>query len=254
MGQKVSPIANRLGYIEDWESKWFNFKEMPGLIEEDFFIRKYIRDKEGRGAGISKIMIERTGKILKISIYTARPGIIIGRRGQEIENLRSEIENIVEKKTFINVLEIKEPALDAQLVADSIAIQLEKNLNYRRVIKRAIERTMSCGAGGIKVMISGRIGGIEIARSEWFKEGRIPTNTFRANIHFAKSEALIKKGKIGIKVWIFKGELFRKTDKDLLKEKEAQLIETEKIKQFEELPSLDHDFIEEVKEETEEKV
>jgi len=238
MGQKISPTANRLGYIVDWTSRWFSLREMPDLIEEDFIIRKFINDKH-RATAISKVVIERTGKILRISIYTARPGIIIGRHGQEIESLRSEIESMTGKKTFINVLEIKEPATDAELVGQGIAFQLEKNMNFRRVLKRAIERAMQHGALGIKIMVAGRLGGAEIARTEWMKDGRIPTNTFRADIDYAKEEAIIKKGKIGIKVWIFKKELFRKTDKDLLREKEAHLVEKEKISEVINEPTLE---------------
>ncbi|MFN3966782.1 MAG: 30S ribosomal protein S3 [Endomicrobiia bacterium] len=229
MGQKVPPKANRLGYIEDWNSKWFNLREMPDLIEEDFRIRHFLKQKL-KNAAVSKIVIERAGKYLRISIYTARPGIVIGRRGQEIENIRQEIETLTGKKTFVNVMEIKEPALDAQLVAEAIALQIEKNVNYRRAMKRMIERTMASGALGIKVMVSGRLAGAEIARTEWLKEGRIPLHTYRADIDYGFAEAIIKKGKIGVKVWIFKKELFRKTDKDMLKE--AELIEKDKIEEI----------------------
>jgi small subunit ribosomal protein S3 len=225
MGQKLSPKINRLGYIEDWTSKWFNLREMPDLVEEDFSIRKYI-DEKLKFAAISKVVIERTGKFLRLSIYTGRPGIVIGRGGQEIENLKQDIEEITGKKVFINVMEIKVPALDAQLVSYGIALQLEKNINYRRAVKRAMERTMASGALGIKVMVSGRLGGAEIARSEWLKEGRIPLHTFRADINYGFSEAMIKKGKIGVKTWIFRREFFRKTDKDLLKEAELVGKET----------------------------
>jgi len=144
MGQKVPPKANRLGYIEDWTSRWFNLREMPELIEEDFHIRRYVKQKL-RFAGMSKLVIERAGKYLRLAIYTARPGIVIGRGGQEIENLRQEIESMVGKKTFVNVMEIKEPTLDAQLVADALAMQIEKNVNYRRAIKRAIGSSMNSG-------------------------------------------------------------------------------------------------------------
>ncbi|OIO73230.1 MAG: 30S ribosomal protein S3 [Elusimicrobia bacterium CG1_02_37_114] len=226
MGQKVPPKANRLGYIEDWTSRWFNLREMPELIEEDLHIRRYVKQKL-RFAGMSKLVIERAGKYLRLAIYTARPGIVIGRGGQEIENLRQEIESMVGKKTFVNVMEIKEPTLDAQLVADALAMQIEKNVNYRRAIKRAIGSSMNSGALGIKIMVSGRLGGVDIARTEWLKEGRIPLHTFRADIDYGFSEAMIKKGKIGIKVWLFKKEFFRKTDKDLIEE--ARLVDKETI-------------------------
>ena len=240
MGQKVPPLANRLGYIETWTSKWFTRKNQPELIEEDFKIRQHIQHKF-KYATVSKTIIERAGKYLRISIYTARPGIIIGRRGQEIENLREDIELLTGKKTVINVMEIKEPTLDAQLVAEAIVLQLERNLPYRRVMTAAIQRTMSSGALGIKVMISGRLAGAEIARSEWLKEGRIPLHTYRANIDYGFAEAIIKKGKIGVKVWIFKQEFFRKTDKDLLKE--AEVVEKEKIEQLSEEKPPDEKII-----------
>ncbi|MEW6041802.1 MAG: 30S ribosomal protein S3 [Elusimicrobiota bacterium] len=226
MGQKVPPKANRLGYIEDWNSRWFNLRDRPELIEEDFRIRSLIKQKL-RLAAVSKVVIERAGKFLRVNIFTARPGIVIGRRGQEIENLRQEVELTTGKKTYINVMEIKEPALDAQLVSEAIAFNIEKQVNYRRAMKKAMERTMQSRALGIKTMVSGRLGGVEIARTEWLREGRIPLHTFRADIDYGFSEAIIKKGKIGVKVWIFKKELYRKTDKDLLKE--AQLVEKEKI-------------------------
>lgn len=231
MGQKVPPKANRLAYIEDWTSRWFNLISQPELIEEDFKIRQYIKQKLYL-VGISKIIIDRTGKFLNVSIYTARPGIVIGRKGEQIESLRQEIEDMTGKKTNINVMEIKEPALDAQLVAEGIALQLEKNINYKRVMQRAIERVMSAGALGVKVQVSGRLDGAEIARSEWLKEGRLPLHSYRADIDFGFAEAMIKKGKIGVKVWIFKKELFRKTDKDLLEE--ARKIEKEQIEEIEE--------------------
>lgn len=226
MGQKVPPRANRLGYIETWTSKWFSQRNMPELIEEDFRIRGVLKDKL-RHAAVSKIVIERAGKYLKISIFTARPGIVIGRRGQEIEKLRSEIEIMSGKKTYVNVMEIKEPTLDATLVSEAVAMQLERNINYRRAMKKTMEQTMGAGALGIKVMVSGRLGGAEIARSEWLRTGRIPLHTFRADIDYGFSEAIIKKGKIGVKVWIFKKELYRKTDKDLLKE--ADVVNREEI-------------------------
>lgn len=251
MGQKVPPLANRLGYIETWTSRWFSRRNRPELIEEDFKIRQYIKQKF-RYAAISKIVIERAGKYLRISIYTARPGIIIGRHGQEIERLRQEIEQITDKKSVINIMEIKEPTLDAQLVAEAIALQLEKNLPYRRVMKRAIERTMSSGALGIKVMVSGRLAGAEIARSEWLKEGRIPLHTYRADISYGFAEAIIKKGKIGVKVWIFKKELFRKTDKELLKE--AELVEKEKAEELAQEKPFEEEIISEVEKESEEEI
>ncbi|MDR0977612.1 MAG: 30S ribosomal protein S3 [Endomicrobium sp.] len=222
MGHKVNPKSVRLGYIRDWESKWFNLKEMPDFIEEDRRIRVYLKNKL-KLASVSKIVIERPGKYLRVNIYTARPGIVIGKGGQGIDNLRKEIEVMSSKKTFINVMEIKKAEIDAQLVAESIAFQLEKQIAFRRAMKKSIEKAMSAGAHGIKVMVSGRLGGAEIARTEWLKEGRVPLQTFRADIDYGFAEAYTTMGQIGVKVWIFKKELFRKTTKELFEE--AKLVD-----------------------------
>ncbi|MDR3274897.1 MAG: 30S ribosomal protein S3 [Endomicrobium sp.] len=226
MGHKVHPKSVRLGYIKDWESKWFNLKEMPDFIEEDYRIRVYLKNKL-KLASVSKIGIERPGKYLRVNVYTSRPGIVIGKGGQSIENLRKELETITSKKTFVNVTEIKKPELDAQLAAESIAFQLEKQIAFRRVMKKAIEKAMISGAQGIKVMVSGRLGGAEIARTEWLKEGRVPLQTFRADIDYGFTEACTTMGQIGVKVWIFKKELFKKTAKELLKE--TKLIDASAI-------------------------
>ncbi len=230
MGQKVPPRALRLGYIEEWSSKWFaSFREYPTLIEEDWHVRRYLKGKL-KLASVSRIGIERPGnKFLRVNIYTARPGIIIGRRGVDIENLRRDIEEMTGRRTMINVFEIKQAESDAQLVAEGIALQLEKRISYRRAMKRAIERAMASGALGIKVAVGGRLGGAEIARSEWLREGRIPLHTFRALIDYGFSEAICTYGKIGVKVWIFKKELFKKSKEDLLEE--VKLVELEKIKE-----------------------
>ena len=217
MGHKVHPKSVRLGYIKDWESKWFNLKEMPELIEEDHHIRTYLKDKL-KMASVSKIGIERPGKYLRVNIYTARPGIVIGKGGQGIETLRKEVESMTAKKTFVNVMEIKRPEIDAQLAAESIAFQLEKQIAFRRAMKKTIEKAMAAGAQGIKVMVAGRLGGAEIARTEWLKEGRVPLQTFRADIDYGFTEAYTTMGQIGVKVWIFKKEHFKKTTKDLLEE------------------------------------
>jgi len=217
MGHKVHPKSVRLGYIKDWESKWFNLKEMPELIEEDHHIRNYLKDKL-KMASVSKIGIERPGKYLRVNIYTARPGIVIGKGGQGIETLRKEVESMTAKKTFVNVMEIKRPEIDAQLAAESIAFQLEKQIAFRRAMKKTIEKAMAAGAQGIKVMVAGRLGGAEIARTEWLKEGRVPLQTFRADIDYGFTEAYTTMGQIGVKVWIFKKEHFKKTTKDLLEE------------------------------------
>jgi small subunit ribosomal protein S3 len=227
MGQKIHPKSVRLGYIKDWDSKWFNLREMPDFIEEDQRIRRYLKDKL-QTATVSKIGIERAGKYLRVNIYTARPGIVIGKGGQGIENIRTELEGITSRKTFVNVMEIKRPELDAQLIAEGIAFQLVKQVSYRRAMKRAMEKTMGAGAQGIKIMISGRLGGAEIARREWMKEGRVPLQTFRADIDYGFTEASTTMGQIGVKVWVFKKELFKKTEKELLEE--VKLVEKDPIK------------------------
>ncbi|MDR2665843.1 MAG: 30S ribosomal protein S3 [Endomicrobium sp.] len=231
MGNKVHPNSVRLGYIKDWESKWFNLKEMPNFIEEDWRIRVYLKNKL-KLASVSKIGIERQGSLLRINIYTARPGIVIGKGGQGIENLKKELEIMTSKKTVINIMEIKKPEVDAQLAAESIAFQLERQIAFRRAMKKTIERAMSAGAQGIKVMVSGRIGGADIARTEWLKEGRIPLQTFRADIDYGFTESYTTMGQIGVKVWIFKKELFKKTTKELFEEAkvaDASKVTTENI-------------------------
>ncbi|MDR0618184.1 MAG: 30S ribosomal protein S3 [Endomicrobium sp.] len=222
MGQKIHPKSVRLGYIKDWESKWFSLKEMPNFIVEDRSLRVYLKNCL-KLASVSKIVIERPGKYICVNIYTARPGIVIGKGGQGIENLRKDIESMTSKKSFVNVMEIKKPELDAQLAAEGIAFQLQKQIAFRRAMKKTIEKAMSAGACGIKVMVSGRLGGAEIARTEWLKEGRIPLQTFRADIDYGFAESYTTMGQIGVKVWIFKKELFKKTTKDLIEE--AKLVE-----------------------------
>ncbi|GHT36453.1 30S ribosomal protein S3 [Endomicrobiia bacterium] len=217
MGHKVHPKSVRLGYIRDWESRWFNLKEMPDLIEEDRRMRIYLKNKL-KLASVSKIVIERPGKYLRVNIYTSRPGIVIGKGGQGIENLRKEVESMTAKKVFISVMEIKRPEVDAQLAAESIAFQLERQISFRRAMKKTIEKAMVAGAKGIKVMVAGRLGGAEIARTEWLKEGRVPLQTFRADIDYGFTEAYTTMGQIGVKVWIFKKELFKKTTKELIEE------------------------------------
>jgi len=222
MGQKIHPKGFRLGYIADWDSKWFSPRNMPDLLEEDFRIRKFVKELL-KYAAVSKIRIERAGKYLKVDIFSARPGLVIGKRGADVENLKSEIENISGKKTILNILEIKNPEINAQLVAEGIAMQLMKRGSYRFVIKKVIERAMQSGALGIKVKISGRLGGNEIARSEWLKEGRIPLQTLRADIDYGFAESLTKMGIIGVKVWIFKKEFYKKTEKEMVDE--ARVVE-----------------------------
>lgn len=220
MGHKVSPKALRVGYIQDWDSRWFSPKDMPDLIEEDFRIRRFLHERF-KMAALSKVTIERTGKYVRINLHTARPGVIIGKRGADIEELKKQIQEMTKSEATVNVVEVKRPELDAKLVSEGIAFQLEKNVAFRRVMKRAIERTMQAGAGGIKVMIAGRLGGAEIARTEWAMEGRVPLHTFRADIDYGFSEAHITMGRIGVKAWIFKQEFFLKSEKDLIKEAET---------------------------------
>lgn len=226
MGQKIHPKGIRLGYTKDWDSKWFNLREMPDFIDEDQRIRRYVKNKL-YSAAVAKICIERAGKYLRVNLFTARPGIVIGKGGQGIENIRSEIESMTGRKTFVNVMEIKRPELDSQLIAEGIAMQLEKQVSYRRAMKRSIEKCMGSGAQGIKIMVSGRLGGAEIARREWLKEGRIPLQTFRADIDYGFAESFTTMGLIGVKVWVFKKEQFKKTEKELMDE--ARLVKKEDI-------------------------
>jgi small subunit ribosomal protein S3 len=223
VGHKISPKALRVGYIQDWESKWFSPQNMPDLIEEDFRIRKYLKEKY-RAAALSKVTIERTGKYVRINLHTARPGVIIGKRGADIEGLKKELQEMTRSEATVNVIEVKRPELDAQLVAESVAFQLERQIAFRRALKRTIERTMQAGAGGVKIMVAGRLGGAEIARTEWAMEGRVPLHTLRADIDYGFTEAIITMGKIGVKCWIFKKEFFTKSEKDLMKEAEETVI------------------------------
>jgi len=228
MGQKIHPKACRLGYIQDWESRWLSLRDMPALIGEDYRIRTLVKERF-RLAAVSWVGIERTGSYLRINIHTARPGVVIGKRGADIESVRNAIEKITSSKTFINVMEIKEPEMDARLVAEAIALQLEKRIAHRRAIKRAMERTMQAGALGIKVMVGGRLGGAEIARREWMREGRVPLHTFSADIDYGFAEAHTTMGLIGCKVWIFKKQLFIKSPKEMLtaaKKDDSNVVQT----------------------------
>ncbi|PIS47334.1 MAG: 30S ribosomal protein S3, partial [Elusimicrobia bacterium CG08_land_8_20_14_0_20_51_18] len=218
MGQKINPNSVRLGYIHNWQSRWFaNFKDMPELIREDFDIRNIIREKF-QLASVSSVTIERLGFYLKVTIHTARPGIVIGRKGQDIEALKNQLEKMTGRKVFVNVAEIKIPEMDSNLVAQSVAIQLEKRVAYKKACKKAIEKTLSSGALGVKIMVSGRLGGSEIARREWFRKGRVPLGTLSADIDYGFIEAHTVMGKIGVKVWIFKKLFFAKTPRELAEE------------------------------------
>ena len=211
MGQKVNPIGLRLGFIKGWESNWYGGRDYTDKLVEDDKIRKYIMARL-RKASISKIIIERTLKLVTVTIKTARPGVIIGKGGAEVDRLKEELKKLTEKEVQINIFEIKRPELDARLVADSIARQIEARISFRRATKMAIQGTMRMGAEGIKVLIAGRLNGAEMARSEMYKEGRTPLHTFRADIDYALSEAHTTYGRIGIKVWICRGEVYGKRD------------------------------------------
>ena len=218
MGQKTNPIGFRLGVIKSWESRWFSEKDYAKLLQEDITIRKFLIKKLS-SAGISKVVIERPAKLAKITIHTSRPGVIIGKKGSDIEKLKKDIGNITEGDVSINILEIKKPELDSQLVADNIAQQLERRVAFRRAMKRAVQSAMRLGALGIRVNCSGRLGGAEIARTEWYREGRVPLHTLRADIDYGVSRANTTYGICGVKVWIFKGEKFDKDVNDIQKDK-----------------------------------
>jgi small subunit ribosomal protein S3 len=211
MGQKTNPIGNRLGYIKGWDSNWYGGRDYADKIVEDDKIRKYLTARL-RKASISKVIIERTLKLVTVTVNTARPGVIIGKGGQEVDKLKEELKNITRKEVQINIFEIKRPELDAKLVADSVARQIEARISFRRAIKMAIASTMRMGAEGVKIKISGRLNGAEMARTEMYKDGRTPLHTFRADIDYALSEAHTTYGRIGIKVWVCKGEVYGKRD------------------------------------------
>ncbi len=206
MGQKVNPHGLRVGIIKDWDTKWYAEKDFADYLIEDVNIRKFIK-KKLYASGVSKIAIERTAGRIKISVYTAKPGIVIGKNGQAIEELKNELQKMTAQKVAVNIEEIKRPELDAQLVAENIALQLENRVTFRRAMKQAMGRTMKFGAKGIKTMVSGRLGGADIARSETYHEGTIPLQTLRADIDYGFAEADTTYGKLGVKVWIYKGEV-----------------------------------------------
>mgnify|MGYP000527679499 CR=1 FL=1 len=211
MGQKTNPIGNRLGIIRGWESNWYGGKDYGDKIVEDFKIREYLFARLVK-ASVSRVIIERTLKLVTVTITTARPGIIIGKGGQEVDKLKEELKKITGKEVQINIFEIKRPELDAHLVASSVARQIENRISYKRAIKMAITATMRMNSEGIKIQISGRLNGAEMARSEHFKDGRIPLSTFRADIDYALVEAHTTYGRLGIKVWIMKGEVYGKRE------------------------------------------
>lgn len=211
MGQKVNPISNRLGIIRGWESNWFGGKNFGDNLVEDTKIRKYLNERLAK-ASVSRIVIERTLKLVTITICTARPGLVIGKGGQDVDKLKEELKKLYDKEIQINIFEVKKPELDASIVANNIARQVEGKIAYRRAIKMAVANTMRAGAEGIKVQITGRLNGAEMARKEMYKEGRTPLHTFRADIDYCQAEALTKVGLLGIKVWICRGEIYGKVD------------------------------------------
>ncbi|WP_150974920.1 30S ribosomal protein S3 [Morganella morganii] len=207
MGQKVNPNGIRLGIVKPWNSTWFaNTKEFADNLDSDFKVRKYLT-KELEKASVSRIVIERPAKSIRVTIHTARPGIVIGKKGEDVEKLRKSVSDIAGVPAQINIAEVRKPELDAKLVADSITSQLERRVMFRRAMKRAVQNAMRLGAKGIKVEVSGRLGGAEIACTEWYREGRVPLHTLRADIDYNTSEAQTTYGVIGVKVWIFKGEI-----------------------------------------------
>lgn len=212
MGQKVNPKGFRIGVIKTWDSNWYADRDYTDLLHEDFKVRKFIKDKF-YAAGVSKVEIQRTGNRLRVTIHTAKPGIIIGRGGQEVEMLKVELTKMTGKNVNINIQEIRKPELDAQIVAENVAQQLERRISFRRAMKQSVGRTMRVGALGMKIMISGRLGGAEIARTEWHSEGKVPLHTLRADIDYGFAEANTTYGKIGIKVWINRGEVIPEAKK-----------------------------------------
>lgn len=213
MGQKVHPKGMRIGVIKDWDSKWYADKDFDKLLFEDKKVRNHIK-KKLYTAGISFVAIERAANRLRINIHTAKPGIVIGRGGAEVEALRKEIENMTGRQVNINIVEVKNPELDAQLVAENVAMQLEKRVSFRRAMKQAMSRTMRSGAEGIRIACAGRLGGAEMSRTEWYTEGKVPLQTLRADIDYGYAEARTTYGTIGVKTWIYKGEVLPEVNKE----------------------------------------
>jgi len=209
VGQKTNPIGMRLGIVNNWDSRWFARKDYAKLLEEDLFIRKYLKKRLSQ-AGISKIVIQRAVSKVTVNISTARPGLVIGRRGQQVDQLRDELQHITKKAVFLNIDEVKKPDLDATLVAEHVARQLEQRVSFRRAMKKALASTMRSGAGGIRIVCSGRLGGSEMARTESYRDGRVPLHTLRAQIDFARATARTIYGTCGVKIWIFKGEILER--------------------------------------------
>jgi small subunit ribosomal protein S3 len=211
LGQKVNPIGLRINITRSWESIWYADKDYAKNLHQDQLIRKYLKQRLYH-AGVSRIIIERTGEKVKIKLFTARPGIVIGKKGTEIEGLKKDLEQKFKRSCFIDIVEIRRPEADAQLVAENIATQLERRIAFRRAMKKSINSALRFGVQGIKISCSGRLGGAEMSRTEWFKEGRVPLHTLRADIDYGTAEAKTTYGIIGVKVWIFKGEILADTD------------------------------------------
>lgn len=209
MGQKVNPIGLRLGIVKTWESRWYAGKNYADYILEDYKIRKFVKNKLHH-AGISKVEIERSSKHIRLRVFTSRPGIVIGKKGAEISKLKKEIEEKVSQEVMIDIQEVRKPEIDAQLVAENVALQIERRVAFRRAMKRGVSSAMRFGAMGVKIRCSGRLGGAEMARTEWYKEGRIPLHTLRADIDYGFIEARTTYGIIGVKVFVFKGEILKK--------------------------------------------
>ncbi|MCH8172855.1 MAG: 30S ribosomal protein S3 [Proteobacteria bacterium] len=227
MGQKVNPIGFRLGINRTWDSRWYAEGDDYGtLLHEDFKIRNFLM-KELKQAAISKVIIERPAKKAHVTIYTARPGIIIGKKGADIERLRKKVAELCESEVSLNIVEIRKPEIDAQLIADGITQQLERRVSFRRAMKRAIQGAMRLGAEGIRVNCGGRLGGAEIARKEWYREGRVPLHTLRADIDYAESTAHTAYGTCGVKVWVFKGEIME--NDPMAQERRAQELQTSNV-------------------------
>jgi small subunit ribosomal protein S3 len=213
MGQKTHPVGFRLGIIRTWDSKWFASKNYSLFLHEDIRMKKFIKARLYQ-AGISKMEIERAAnkdKRAKMNIWTSRPGIVIGRKGAEVESLKKELQKLTDKEILLNITEVKRPEVDAQLVAENVALQLERRVSFRRAMKRNVSQAMKFGAKGIKIMCSGRLAGAEMARTEWYREGRVPLQTIRADIDYGTATAATKYGVIGVKVWLFKGEIYQET-------------------------------------------
>ncbi len=206
MGQKVHPVGFRLGYTQDWRSRWFATRDYADLLHEDIALRDMIRQRFHH-AGVSRVEIERAANKLKVDIHTARPGIVIGRNGAEVDRLKKDIESQTSREVYVNIQEVHRPELDAQLIAENIALQLQRRVAFRRAMRRAVETAMRFGAEGIKVRCAGRLGGLEISRSEWYLQGKLPLHTLRADIDYGFAESRTTYGQIGVKVWVYRGQI-----------------------------------------------